>query len=113
MKRTHQRVRIWLLIITWYCPKPIMRSGLIFWKRMYRAGRPICRKVLKIMFWEVPLADTVATYCPGRPSQLAWKKNYKILRLIGRPAMYISPLKLRYETVAGFKKKRSNFGDEI
>ena len=23
----------------------------------YRAGRPICRKVLKITFWEVPLAD--------------------------------------------------------
>ena len=23
----------------------------------YRAGRPICRKVLKIMFWEVPPAD--------------------------------------------------------
>ena len=22
----------------------------------YRGGRPICRKVLKIMFWEVPLA---------------------------------------------------------
>ena len=37
----------------------------------YRAGRPICRKVLRIKFgW---LADTVATYCPGRPSQLTWK----------------------------------------
>ena len=24
---------------------------------LYRAGRPICRKVLKIMFWEVPPAD--------------------------------------------------------
>ena len=23
----------------------------------YRAGRPLCRKVLKIMFWEVPPAD--------------------------------------------------------
>ena len=23
----------------------------------YRVGRPICHKVLKIMFWEVPLAD--------------------------------------------------------
>ena len=23
----------------------------------YRVGRPICRKVLKIMFWEVPPAD--------------------------------------------------------
>ena len=23
----------------------------------YRAERPNCRKVLKIMFWEVPLAD--------------------------------------------------------
>ena len=26
-------------------------------KNYYRAGRPICRKVLKIMFWEVPPAD--------------------------------------------------------
>ena len=24
---------------------------------IYRAGRPICSKVLKIMFWEVPPAD--------------------------------------------------------
>ena len=23
----------------------------------YKAGRPICRRVLKIMFWEVPPAD--------------------------------------------------------
>ena len=36
----------------------------------YRAGRPICRKVLKILFWEVPPTDTVTTYCQGRPSQL-------------------------------------------
>ena len=27
------------------------------WQFVYRAGRPICRKVLKIMFWEVPPAD--------------------------------------------------------
>ena len=26
-------------------------------KPNYRAGHPICRKVLKIMLWEVPLAD--------------------------------------------------------
>ena len=26
-------------------------------KRLFRAGRPICRKVLKIMFGEVPPAD--------------------------------------------------------
>ena len=32
----------------------------------YRAGRPICRKVLKIMLWEVPLADWLIPYRYGR-----------------------------------------------
>ena len=27
------------------------------WNFFYRAGRSICRKALKIMFWEVPPAD--------------------------------------------------------
>ena len=31
---------------------------------MYRVGRPICRKVLKIMFWEVPPADWLILWLP-------------------------------------------------
>ena len=38
-----------------------MRQKFVcLWLKMgiqYRAGRPICHKVLKIMFWEVPPAD--------------------------------------------------------
>ena len=30
----------------------------------YRAGRPICRKVLKIMFWEVPPTDLLILLLP-------------------------------------------------
>ena len=37
----------------------------------YRAGRPICRKVLKIMFWEVPPADWLLLYSV---TQVVWHK---------------------------------------
>ena len=32
--------------------------------RVYRAGHPICHKVLKIMFWEVPPADWLILWLP-------------------------------------------------
>ena len=35
-------------------PHPLRGAGADL---NYRVGRPICRKVFKIMFWEVPLAD--------------------------------------------------------
>ena len=35
----------------------LVATGLIWMTGLNRAGRPICRKVLKIMFWEVPPAD--------------------------------------------------------
>ena len=40
---------------------------------LYSAFHGVCRKVLKIRFGEISpsgWADTVATYCPSKPSQL-------------------------------------------
>ena len=34
----------------------------------YRAGRPICPKVLKILFWEVPAADWLILLLPTAQS---------------------------------------------
>ena len=56
----------------------------------YRAGRPICRKVLKIIFWEVPSANWL--YCsyllPKQALATHMGKHNKTLRQIGRPALY-------------------------
>ena len=35
----------------------VLKCTFVVERPLYRAGRPICRKVLNIMFWEVPLAD--------------------------------------------------------
>ena len=44
----------------------------------YRAFFPVCRKVWKRTFWKVPSADTAATYCQGRPSQIVLKLMTKL-----------------------------------
>ena len=57
---------------------------------LYIAGRPICRKVLKIMFREVPPADWLILQIPtaqAGPRNSHGKKHNKILRQIGRPAV--------------------------
>ena len=38
-------------------PLAIVRQPLPMFNLIYRAGHPVSRKVSKIMFWEVPLAD--------------------------------------------------------
>ena len=45
----------------------------------YRVGLPIRREVLKMQFLKFPsrMVDALATYCPGRPSQLAMKNTTK------------------------------------
>ena len=40
-------------VVKWQLPKSPRGTR----PRIYRVGRPICRKVLKIMFWDVPPAD--------------------------------------------------------
>ena len=56
----------WAATVATYCPskpgelpksKSTQPRFASRWVTLYRAGHPICRKVLKIMFWEVPWAD--------------------------------------------------------
>ena len=63
----------------------------------YRAGRPICPKVLKIMFWEVPPADwLILSYLlPRQALATLMDKHNKILLQIGRPALYLNPYQIQ------------------
>ena len=58
----------------------------------YRAGLPISRKVLQIMFWEVPPADwLICSYLlPRQALATHVEKHNKTLRLIDSPALYVS-----------------------
>ena len=57
---------------------------------VYRVGLPISRKVLQIMFWEVPTADwLICSYLlPRQALATHVEKHNKTLRLIDSPALY-------------------------
>ena len=59
----------------------------------YRVGLSISRKVLQIMFWEVPTADwLICSYLlPRQALATHVEKHNKTLRLIGSPALYNIP----------------------
>ena len=60
--------------------------------RKYRVGLSISRKVLQIMFWEVPTADwLICSYLLPRQSLTTHvEKHNKTLRLIDSPALYFT-----------------------
>ena len=68
-----------------------MATHVLQFTLQYRAGRPICRKVSKIMFWEVPLV--IGRYCsnllPRQALATNMEKHNNTLRQLGRPALYV------------------------